>query len=158
VYQWLLVSAVLSGCLSETPTELEGELGFAVQDALLIPCQTTSGEQMMFGLIRSGEGCSDTPPQRRTCEGMTSLLSYPFACQTGAIPMTLTASDAALVWIANADSPATATITSIERRGCGEVPQPVSGEMMVLDQRADGAVLEFRGEELSGAVKFTVCQ
>ena len=85
MYRWMLVGAVLAGCESEAPTELDGELGFAVQDAMLIPCRTATGEQMVFGLLRSGDGCSTEAPRRRTCEGMTSLLSYPFACQTGAV-------------------------------------------------------------------------
>ncbi len=155
--QWLLVSAVLSGCPSDAPTELEGEQGFAVQDALLIPCTTASGEQMMFGLVRSPEGCQDAP-RRRTCEGMTSLLSYPFACQTGAIPMTLTSSDAVLVWISGAEDLSTATISSVERRGCGGVPQPIAAEPLVLSHRSDRVVLAFQGEELSGEVTFTVCR
>lgn len=156
--QWLLVSAALSGCPSGAPTELEGELGFAVQDALLIPCTTASGEQMMFGLVRSPTGCQAAAPRRRTCEGMTSLLSYPFACQIGAIPMTLTSSDAVLVWISGAEDLTTATISSLERRGCGGLSQPLAADSPVLSPRSDHAVLAFQGEELSGEVEFTVCR
>jgi hypothetical protein len=161
MHRWLLGSAVLSGCLSEAPAALEGELGFVVQDALLVPCRTASGEQMMFALIRSPEGCQDTPPRRRTCEGMTSLLSYPFACQTGAIPMTLTAQDAALIWIGDIQdlhSLSTATVTSIERRGCGGTPQPIIAEATLHSQRADSVVLALASEELSGSVSLTVCR
>ena len=156
--RWLLVSAVLSGCLSDASTELEGELGFAVQDALLIPCTTAAGEQMMFGLARSPDGCGDTAPRRRTCEGMTSLLSYPFACQTGAIPMTLTSSDAVLVWVSGTEELSTATLTSVERRGCSGRSRPLTSDSIVLSQRSNRIVLAVQGEELSGEVAFTVCQ
>ncbi|MDG1483863.1 MAG: hypothetical protein P8R54_30005 [Myxococcota bacterium] len=156
--QWLLVSAVLSGCLSDAPTELEGELGFTVQDALLVPCTTASGEQMMFGLVRAPDGCQDAAPRRRTCEGMTSLLSYPFACQTGAIPMTLTSSDAILVWISGADDLSTATLTAVERRGCRRGSRTLTSDSLSLSQRNAHTVLTFQGEELSGAVALTVCR
>jgi len=158
VRQWLLVSAVLSGCLPDTPTELEGELGFTVQDALLVSCTTASGEPMMFGLVRSPSGCQDAEPRRRTCEGMTSLLSYPFACQTGAIPMTLTSSDAVLVWISGAEDLSTATLTAVERRGCRGASRPLTSEALRLHQRSGHTVLAFQGEELSGEVALTVCR
>lgn len=157
--QWLLVGAVLQACQPAAPTELEGELGFTVHDAYLIPCRTAAGEQMVFGLIRSSKGCAGAPPRRRSCEGMANLLSYPFACQTGAIPVTLTA-DATLVWIRDVHSLADltlTTITSVEHRRCGESPHTLLGDAAIIEQQRDGATIDLRFAELSGAVSVTVC-
>jgi len=159
VRQWLLVGAVLLACQPAAPTELEGELGFAVHDAYLIPCRTAAGEQMVFGLIRSSTGCAGAPPRRRSCEGMASLLSYPFACQTGAIPLTLTA-DATLVWLRDVHSLSDltlTTITSVEHRRCGGTPHTLVGDAAIIGQQREDATLELRFEELSGTVNVTVC-
>ena len=161
MHRWLLGSAVLTGCLSEAPTDLEGEMGFAVQDAILVPCRTTTGKQMVFGLLRSGKSCSGNSPRKRTCEGLTSLLSYPFACQTGAIPMTITASDATLVWIGDVhslDDLTTATVTSVEHRTCGGPPQTMVGDVVILDQGRSSVALDFRFDEMFGEIDFIVCR
>ena len=159
--RWLLGSAVLAGCLPEAPTELEGKLGFSVQDAILIPCKTVGGEQMLFGLARSGSGCQGHAPRKRTCEGLTSLLAYPFACQTGAIPMTLTTSDATLVWIGGVtelQNLSTATVTAVEHRACRGTPQTLGREVVISDPGSQTATLDFQFEEMTGAVPFTVCR
>ena len=90
---------------------------------------------------------------------MESLLSYPFACQTGAIPITLTA-DATLVWLRDVHSLSDltlTTITSVEHRRCGQTPHTLVGDAAIIEQKRDSATMELRFAELTGAVNLTVC-
>ena len=161
---WVAGSLLLAGCEPGAPERLEGELGFAVQDAVLVPCLTASGEQMVFGLIRSGDGCWGTTPKPRRCEGLSSLLAYPFACQTGAIPMTLSASDSVLIWLENVetiDNLTTASVAAVERRRCGGPPQTMVGEVVIHEQQSPeghGVTMDLQLDALSGSVNLTVCR
>lgn len=151
-----LVMLVLSGCLDPTaePTEIQGAHALDSPRAMLIPCETPSGQRAALGVIR-GEGCGDTAP--RDCRAWRALLQHPFACQPGTNPATH--ADAVVFWLEGGDTGdlSGAVANHIARHRCDGDAEPILGEARLI---ASGAapVVDFDADGLLGAQAFRACR
>lgn len=148
---------VLAGCLDSTaePGALSGPHAIDSPQAMLIPCETPSGQRAALGIIR-GTSCGDTAP--RDCHAWRQLLQHPFACQPG-VSLDPHA-DAIVFWLeASGDSGdlSGAVANHIERHRCDSDTEPLLGEG-VLTRGGASPVVDFDAEDLLGAQTFRACR